>query len=71
MTQQKKPIDIGHEMADLLIEWRPDINGEDVACAIMHALEHYSVTLEGASESGMGSCLYRLRDMVDQRIRSI
>lgn len=71
LAQDKQAIDVGHEMAKLLVEWRPDISGEDVASAIMHTLEHYSITLEGASESGMRSCLFRLRDKIDQRIKSL
>ena len=71
MAKEKKAIDVGEEIADLLAEWRPQINGEDVASAIIYALEHYSVELEGGSESGMSGCLFRLRAKVDQRIREL
>ena len=71
MAQEKKAIDVGHEMGDILIEWRPTINGEDVASAIIHALLHYSIELEGGSESGMSSCLFRLKAKIDEQIRSI
>lgn len=52
MAQEEKAIDIGHEMAELLVQWRPEMNGEDVARAVMHALERYSMSLEGSGESG-------------------
>ena len=71
MTNQKKAIDVGHEMANLLVEWRPDMNREDVASAIIHALLRYSITIEGSGESGLRSCLFALRDKIDEEIKSI
>ena len=71
MAQEEKAIDIGHEMAELLVQWRPEMNGEDVARAVMHALERYSMSLEGSGESGIRSCLFNLKDMVESRIRSL
>ena len=71
MAQEKKAIDVGDEIAGILLEWRPDIVGEDVASAIMYALEHYSIEVEGSSESGMGSCLFKLQAMVENRIRGL
>lgn len=69
--QEKEAIDVGDEMANLLLAWRPEMNGEDVASAIMHALERYSITIEGSGESGLRSCLYALKEKSDNRIRSI
>ena len=71
MAQQKQPIDVGEEIAQLLMQWRPQIDGEDVASAIMYALEHYSVELDGASESGLESCLFKLNEKVEQRIKGL
>ena len=71
MAQQKDDLQVGHEIADLLHQWRPEINGEDVAGAIMIALERYSITVEGGSEHGMRSCLFKLKDMVETRIRGL
>ena len=73
MAQEKKAIDVGHEMGDILIEWRnQQLMDEDVASAIIHALLHYSIELEGGSESGMSSCLFaRLKAKIDEQIRSI
>ena len=71
MAQEKKAIDVGDEIAEILLKWRPDIVGEDVASAIMYALEHYSETIEEGSEVGMGSCLFKLQAMVENRIMSL
>ncbi len=51
MAQDKKAIDIGHEMAELLVQRRPEMNGKDVASTTMHALERYAISLEGSGES--------------------
>ena len=71
MAQDKRAIDVGHEMATLLAQWRPEMNAEDVSDAIMHAMERYSITLEGPGETGLRSCLFSLKDKIDERIRSI
>ena len=71
MAQDKRPIDVGHEITALLQDWRPEMDADAVTDAIMHALERYSINLEGGSETGMRSCLFRLRDKIDQRIRSL
>ena len=69
--KNKEAIDVGYEMARLLLEWRPEMSGEDVASAIMHALERYSIELEGSGESGLRGCLYSLRESIDKRMMSI
>ena len=71
MAQEEKAIDVGHEMAELLVQWQPEMNGEDVARAVMHALERYSISLEGSGESGILSCMFNLKDVVESRIRSL
>ena len=71
MAKGKEAIDVGHEITDLLLEWRPKMNCQDVASTIMHALERYSITLEGSGESGLRSCLYELDKKINNRIRSI
>ena len=71
MAQHKRAIDVGHAMAELLLEWRPNMDGEDVASAIMHALERYSIELEGPGETGMRTCLFRLKAKVNERIMSL
>ena len=68
---EKKAIDVGHEMADLLLAWRPELSSGDVASAVMHALERYSIQLEGSRESGLRGCLFELKDRIDKRIMSI
>lgn len=69
--KNKEAIDVGYEMARLLLEWRPEMSGEDVASAIMHALERYSIELEGPGETGLRVCLFKLREMIEERNRSI
>ena len=69
--KEKKAIDVGHEMAQVLLEWRPEMNGEVIASAIMHALERYSINIEGPGESGLSTCLFALKEKIDNRIRSI
>ena len=67
----KEAIDVGHEIAELLLAWRPEMSAEDVADAIMHALERYSIEIEGPGEIGLRSCLYRLSEGIAARHRSI
>ena len=71
MAKQREAIDVGHEMADLLLEWRPKMSPDDVVDAIMHALERYSIELEGPGESGLLRCLRLLEENIEERIRSI
>ena len=44
----KTAMDVGHEIAAILKAWRPDMDhSEDVGSAIGHALERYSIDVEG------------------------
>ena len=64
--------DIGLEIANSFTEWRPEKGaGDEIASAIMTALERYSIKLEGSGESNLSSCLYELRRRIDERLRSI
>ncbi len=69
----KEPIDVGHDVGDLLIAWRPNIkrSGKDVSAAIMHALEHYSIEREGSEESGLSAIIHYLSKDLEARYRSI
>lgn len=58
-------------MAELLLQWRPKFDGDDVSSAIMHALERYSIALEGSGEMGLLTCLRSLEQKIEGRIRSI
>lgn len=62
-------IDAGHKMADVLLEWRPDIREsyEDAASAIMHTMERYSIESEGASEGGMQALFSALERKMKER----
>ena len=69
MAQDREPIDVGQEIAELLLEWRPSVNAEDVAVAFMYALERYSLQSEGGMQVGLSSCLYVLKQVADQELR--
>lgn len=71
MQPDSKAIDVGHHIAGTLLEWRPDFEGDDISTAIMHALERYSITLEGPGESGLMGCLFELQKKIEARLRSI
>ena len=42
MAEVKTAMDVGYEMADLLLAWQHGMSHEDVADAIMYALQRYS-----------------------------
>ena len=69
----KEPIEVGHEIADLLIAWRPSAkqSGKEISDAIIFALEHYSIESEGAREIGLRSILQHLRQQIEWRYQSI
>ena len=67
----KEAIDVGYEIAALLLAWRPETNSEDVSTAIMHALERYSIEIEGSGEAGLRGCLQSLNAKIEERRRSI
>ncbi len=46
----KLPIDVRHEIAEIVGAWRPDMDKDDVAKPIMHAVERCSINSEGSSE---------------------
>ena len=73
MATDKKAIDVGHDIADLLLAWRPNRRGssEDVALAIMYALERYSIEVEGPGETLLRGSLVELRDGIDRRLMAI
>lgn len=73
MTIEKssEAIDVGHAMAKLLLEWRPNFSRDDVNRAIMHALERYSITIEGSNEAELAACLHDLKEKIDRRVMSI
>lgn len=66
----KEPIDVGHEIAKMLLAWRPNLSAGEVAAAIMHALERYSIKTEGSGETGLRTCLYEMQVRINDRYRS-
>ena len=72
MADERKAIDVGHEMADVLLKWRPNIGSatDDVASALMHAMEWYSTESEQVSESGLRALVFKVKDGINMRIMS-
>lgn len=62
---------IGYEIATILKEWRPDMNHEDIASALIHALERLSIEVENSGESKLAATLFRLKEKIDERMMSI
>ena len=67
----KRPIDVGREIAAILTRWRPEEgSAEDVASAIMHALERYNINVAPSMESELRTIFVRLSKLMDERRRS-
>ena len=61
---------IGEQIADQLRVWRPDMDAEDVASAIMQALENYSMNVEGPGHQvKMRAVVNTLLEKLDDRIK--
>ena len=71
MSEDERAMDVGQEIANLLLILEPKMEPEDIVGALMHALERYSIELEGASESELSQCIHELRERLDNRLRSI
>ena len=70
----KNSMEVGHELADILVDWHGSVakpTPEDLARAIMHALERFSTTAEGTKESYLGGILYSLDHKIEERQRAI
>ena len=71
MAQDKKPMDVGHQIADILTDWRPNEGSqEDIADAIMHALERYNINVAPTMESELRTIFVFLEHKMDERQRS-
>lgn len=70
MVQDKHPTEVSQAIADVLLEWRPQIHAEEVVTAIMYALELYSLQAEIGEQVGFASLLFDLKRNVDQRLTS-
>ena len=66
----KEAIDVGQDIAKILLDWRPGMNYDDVTEAIMHALESASIQVEGGSEAKMKACVFELRRKLEERTMS-
>ena len=68
MAQDKKAIDVGHEVADILIGWRPSEGyAEDIASAVMCALERYNIEVAPDLESELRTIFVYLDRQMDER----
>ena len=68
MTQERQPIDVSREIADILTEWRPEAGShEDVATAIMHTLERYTINVAPTEESELRTIFQVLQSMIEER----
>lgn len=65
---EKTAMDIGGDIAALLLAWRPDIGSDDLANALIHAVHKCSVALEGASEGRLQGFINAL-DRKTQEVR--
>lgn len=71
MAQHKEPIDVGHAIADILTAWRPqEGNAEDIAKAVMHALERYNINVAPTLESDLRTIFVHLQERIEERQRS-
>ena len=71
MVQAKEPIDVGHEIANILKGWRPcEGSAKDIATAVLHALERYNIDTAPTLESELRTIFAYLRQMMDERSRS-
>ena len=68
---EKNAMAVGHKITELLQAWRPDMDSEDVASALMHAMEWYSINVEGPGETKLRGCLYELQEKVKARMMAI
>lgn len=69
--QNRGAIDVGHEITDILQQWSPDMNSDDVSSAIIHALIRLSINVGGSSESKLLVTLHELSKKIDEQVRSI
>ena len=68
MAQEKQPLDISREIADILTDWRPEAGShEDIATAIMHTLERYTINVAPTEESELRTIFVVLQRMIEER----
>lgn len=71
MDELRDDFKVGFEIATLLQSWRPTMSPEEVASALMHALERYSIEVEWPSGSGLSACMSLSKKLIDERRMSI
>ena len=71
MTQDKRAIDVGGEIAGILAAWRPQEGAhEDIADAVMAALGVYNMKVAPTMESELRTIFELLEDRFNERRRS-
>ena len=70
--KELEPIEVGNNMAKALLEWnkRDRVDGKDVATAVMHLLERYSIEREGSGEGFLKSIFVHLDNQMKERWKS-
>ena len=68
MAKGQDAMDVGYEMADLLLAWRHGMSHEDVADAIMYALQRYSWDARSPGWIGLSGCLFMLQEKIRCRL---
>lgn len=72
LSANRPPIEVGTDIASILIAWdKSKPTPVQIASAFMHALEQYSMEVEGGSESILRGILYSLEHKAGERFRSI
>ena len=67
-TTGKQPMDIGHEIADILLTNYPEQgHEEEISSVIMHVLERYSIEIEGPGESSLAAIMGNLEEKLKVR----
>ena len=64
----KTAMDVGGDIAALLLAWRPEIGSDDLANALIHAVHKCSIALEGVREGGLQGFINAL-DRKTQEVR--
>ena len=72
MAQDKKPFEVGHDISDILVDWRPQEGStEDIADAVMDALEQYNLAVAETMESELRTIFVYLDQKMKERLRSM
>lgn len=72
MAEEKTAFDVGGEIGAILTQWRPEEGGtEDIADAVMAALERYNTNVAPDLESELRTIFVYLDQRMKERLRSM